>query len=217
MHYVLEIVMPQIDDIEQAVNTILKPFSESDEENYNTFYDWYVIGGRWAGHKLTAGLDQDKLEQFYQELTDQKVTVSGMQCGKQNIEPADQIPLVDKIWASYFPEFKNRACPLFKHSNDQYANDCLYGDVLRLKDTSDNVSASRCIIANYGYQDKLEAITMFSRDIWNGVNHEDTQWDGNLKSAINMHNERIKTYKEEYKLRNTPDDDWIAVTVDYHS
>jgi len=221
MHEVLEIVMPQVDDIEKAVSQIMEPFNENgdyEERICGGFWDFYIIGGRWAGHKLTAGLDKDALKAFYDDLKIKEVTVSGLQCGKQEISPASQIPLVDELWTSYFPEYAGRACPLFNHSNNQYENDCLYGDVLRIKDVPDGVSCSRFIVANYDYDgDKLEAKTMFSDSIWNGVNHEKTDWDGMLRTALSKHINETSNYSQEYKDENTPDDDWIVVTVDYHS
>jgi len=221
MHYSLEIIMPQVENVEDAVSQIMAPFSENcdDEDRMpNPFWDWYVIGGRWAGHKLEAGLDQDKLAAFHEELNNRKVTVSSMQCGKQELDPAEQIPMVDALWAEYFPEYKGRACPLFSHANDQYANDCLYGDVLRVKDTSKEVLCSRIIIANYDYQDKeLEAKYMMSNHIWNGVNHEDTAWDGKIGTALEMYTKSMKNYREEYRIKNAIDDDMLVVTVDYHS
>ena len=221
MHEVLEIVMPQVENIEESVAQIMAPFSdhlEDDEYCGHSFWDFYIIGGRWAGHKLTAGLDKDKLDSFYADLKDKEVTVSGLQCGKQEIAPASQIPMVDKIWSSCFPEYTGRACPLFNHANNQYENDCLYGDVLRIKDVPDGVSCSRFIVANYDYKDeKLEAKTMLSTDIWNGVNHEKTDWNGMLRTALDKHISGLRHYKQEYKDKNTPTDDWIVVTVDYHT
>ena len=218
MHYHLEIIMPQVEDIEVAVADILRNLSEDNDEGYPGFYDWYVVGGRWAGTKLTDSLDSEKLEQFYDELKAKKVTVSGLQCGKQEISPADQIPLVDSTFSKYFPEYKNRACPLFNHSNNQYTNDCLYGDVLRIKDLPESTTCSRLIIAGIDYSDKeLEAKYMLSGEIWNGVNHQKTTWDGKLDTGLKMYAEYIKNYKEEYRQKHTVTDDWLAVTVDYHS
>jgi len=220
MHYVLEIVMPQVDDVEKAVSQIMAPFDENgdSEDISHPFWDFYVIGGRWAGHKLEAGLDKEKIESFYNEMKERNVTVSSMQCGKQEIAPASQIPMVDELWSDYFPEFKGRACPLFKHANNQYENDCLYGDVLRIKDMSKDVTCSRLIVAGLDYQDKnYEAITMLETSIWNGVTNQDTTWDGAVISGLSVHNEKMKNYTDEYREKYTPDDDWIMVTVDYHS
>ena len=210
--------MPQVENIEETVKTILHQFDENNEESYNAFWDWWVIGGRWAGTKLTDSLDSEKLEQFYDELKAQKVTCSGLQCGKQEISPADQIPLVDATFIKYFPEYKNRACPLFNHANDQYTNDCLYGDVLRIKDLPESTTCSRLIIAGIDYDDKdLEAKYMLSGDIWNGVNHEKTAWDGKVDTGLKMYAESIKNCREEYQQKHTVTDDWLSVTVDYHS
>lgn len=203
--------MPQTNNIEEAVSQVMAPFYE-DSDNTHTFWDWYVIGGRFAGTKLQAGLDQEKLEKFYKEIQNKKVTISGVQCGKQELLPASQIPMVDEIWANYFPEYKGKACPIFNHSNDQYVNNCLYGDVIKLKDCPPESECSRIIFAGPDYKDKkIEARFMLSTDIWNGVNNQETNWDGKINSALTM-------LKKSYlKPERYPTDDSLVVTVDYHS
>src|SRR5262245_27782076 len=109
MHYHLEVILPPVDNVEQAIGQILEPFDENgkDEDghrNSHAFWDWYVVGGRWAGAKLQAMLDPKKLEEFNAELTKRKVTVSGIQAGKQELSPASQIPMVDALWNEFFPD-----------------------------------------------------------------------------------------------------------------
>ena len=222
MHEVLEIIMPQVDNVEEAVAEIMKPYDEdiSDPEfrNGHEFWDFYVIGGRWAGHKMEADLDKDTLKAFYAAMTEKKVTVSSLQCGKQEISPASQIPMVDALWTEFFPEYAGRACPLFNHANNQYENDCLYGDVLRVKDTSPLVECSRIIVATLDHEGKkMEAQAMFSTSVWNGCNFEDTTWDGTLGAVYKLYEKKIVNYSDEYKATHTIDDDWIVVTVDYHN
>lgn len=220
MHAVIEIIMPQVENVEEAVSAIMAPFDENDSDNYGSaFWDFYVIGGRWAGWKQTAMLDQDKLNAFYDELKEKKVTVSGLQCGKQEIDPPEQIPMVDEIWVSYFPEYNGRACPLFKHANNQYANDCLYGDVLRLKDVDPKLKGmEKVMVASYDFEDKnLEAKFMVQDKAWNGCNYENTEWNGTLEHALELYEKNMEHYRDEYKAKHTVQDDWIVVTVDYHS
>src|SRR5690242_19801207 len=118
MHAHLEIVMPPTDDVEAAVSEIMKQFDESGEDedgvrNSNTFWDWYVIGGRWAGEKIDCVLDEKQKEAFFAELTRRKVTVSGVQCGKQKLEPASQSEMVDALWNEMFPDAPVKVCPYF--------------------------------------------------------------------------------------------------------
>ncbi len=49
MHYHLEIILPPTEDIEKAIAEILQQFDENEEENTNSFWDWYQIGGRYTG------------------------------------------------------------------------------------------------------------------------------------------------------------------------
>jgi len=205
MHHVLEIVLPQVDNVEEAVAQIMAPYNECvddpEERSGHEFWDFYVIGGRWAGHKMLADLDKDQLAAFYEAMAEKKVTVSGLQCGKQEIAPASQIPMVDALWTEHFPEYNGRACPLFNHANDQYQNDCLYGDVMRVKDTSMNVECGQLIVANYDYEgEKLEAKAMFSTSVWNGCNFEDTIWDGKLGTGLELYKGKLSLTTQSRKI-----------------
>ena len=90
MHYCLEIIMPPVYNIKRAVTQILEPFKEGglDEDgdrNSNSFWDWWVIGGRWASHKLRAQLDPGKLKDFEKELIALEIGVNSFQAGKEEI------------------------------------------------------------------------------------------------------------------------------------
>jgi hypothetical protein len=220
--------MPPTDDIGEAVESILKPFSEHNEEASNTFWDWYVIGGRWAGTKLMAHYDKDKIDEFYVWLKSQKITVSGLQCGKQELSPADQIPMVDAKWTEMFPPKDGIAvpCPLFHHSNDAYGGVCgeLPDDVCTLAEMPKELTSSRVIIAGPSYDSDTKERTgppraefMTSRNIWNGVDFVETKWDGKITSALEQFKETLERYTEEHQRRMTPQDNWLVVTVDYHS
>ena len=225
MHHHLEIIMPPVDNVEEAIKQILEPFDEGgkDEDghpNPHGFWDWWVIGGRWAGHKLEAGFDQEKLEAFHQELTKREVTVSGLQAGKPSLEPASQIPMVDALWAEFFPDSPTKSCPLFSHYNDQYRSSAAYPDVMRLKDIPKGLTASHVIIAGPHWdsdRNSLEAKYMLQESIWNGVTFVESKWDGDVEEAISQHKEHLKNAKPEYAAKHIPQDDWLVVTVDYHS
>ena len=221
MHYHLEVIMPPTSDISAALEEILNPFDENNKESRNQFWDWYVIGGRWAGEKESCRYDAEKLEKFYAKCQEANVTVSGVVCGKQKLAPETQIPMVDKMWDALFPTEDGTivACPIFSHSNNQYdSNDLLACDVCLVEEIPENLTASRVIVASANYDEsRLEAKFMTSDSIWNGVNHEDTAWDGKVKSVFGMYKERLEMYKEEYVENHTPKPNWICVTVDYHS
>jgi len=221
MHYLCEIIMPPTDNIEQAVEQILKPYcehNEGDESDDNAFWDWYVIGGRFAGQKLISGLDPEKLDLFYDELKELKVTVSSLQAGKQTLQPSDQIPMVDNLWKKHFPDFKGENCPLFSHSNDQYS-EYMNGDVMKFNDVPDDLKCARVIFAApaYGDEDGFRAGYMLSDSIWNGVNHQKTDFDGVFSSAKKLFIESVKGYKKEYIEKIKPTNEWLVVSVDYHS
>lgn len=222
MHYHLEIILPPTDDVEAAIKQIMAPFDEDPEDpedrGGSSFWDFYVIGGRWAGEHMKADLDPKKLDEFYEELTKRKVTVSGLTAGKQELQPADQIPMVDALWQEFFPDAGFPACPIFRHYNDQYKN--TLDDVCNLSEIPDSLAAGRLIIAGPGYSDDggFRANYMLQDEFWNGCNHIKTGWDGNVKGGVAEFEKWAKDrYTEEAQRKYIPTDDWLVATVDYHS
>ncbi len=214
MHYHCEIIMPPIDPlfsiekVHEHVTQVMAPFDENLEDNQHSFWDWWVIGGRWSGEHQTSQYSKERLSDFYAELKKMGTTVSGLKFGKDELQPTSQTAAVDELWRKFFPEYEGEHCPLFKH-----AGDSLSGDVCRLGDVSDKLTAARVIIsavdgtANY----------MVSADIWNGVIFQDTTWDGNVWRAVEDFRKHSKRYRREWLDRNLPKENWLAVTVDYHS
>jgi hypothetical protein len=231
MHYHCEIVIPPTINIEAAVAAVMKPFNEcsddDEDDRRHGFWDFWLIGGRWAGHKLLAKYDQEKLDAFHAWLQDEKITVAGVQCGKQSLSPATQIPKVDAKWNEMFPSSEFIPCPLFNHSNDQYGkglSGTLPADVLRLADVPVGLKCSRVIFAKPSYETEskdwtgpLEAAFMLCDSQWNGCNRMPVNWDGTFASALAKYREDVKGYREEYAARIAPSDDWLVVTVYYHS
>lgn len=224
MHYYLEIVMPPTSDVQAAVKQILEPFDEQgkDEDgtpNRHGFWDFWVIGGRWAGAKLQAMFAPERMQAFRDRLTEEKITVSGVQFGKQELSPADQIPMVDALWCEFFPESPIKVCPMFKHFGDQYKHSDGFPDVMPLADVPKSLRAERVIVAGYHWSkaDAYEAAHMTQESFWNGVSHVKSQWDGLLFTAIQEHVDHLDWYTPEYAAKIRPNPDWLAVTVDYHS
>jgi hypothetical protein len=214
VHHHLEIIMsPDIDNVEAAVDNIMASFDENDEHSHNPFWDWYVIGGRFSGAKLMAKYDRDKLEEFKKWLEEEHVTVSGVQAGKPALMPEDQIDKVDAKWNEMFPsESGQMACPLFQHSGPSLPMDvCAVGDLPALTCFRAIIATCKHNRENAEYDDYPEAVFMVAENMWNGVNFVDTTWDGTVQSAIEM-------FKEHWSSKGIEiDQDWIAVTVDYHS
>lgn len=231
MHYHCEIVMPPTDDVEAAVSQIMAPFSENEpegkDEDYNskhTFWDYWVIGGRWAGYKQEAAYDPKKLEEFNQWCRNEKITVSGLQWGKQELSPADQIPKVDAKWNEMFRPGSTAPCPQFLHSN---RNDGpLDGDICRLADVPVGMKCSRVIVARpkfdrsakkHSWAAGAEAGFMLTDTAWNGCNHMPVDWDGTFGAAMSAATKDMDHYRDEYRALCEPKPDWLVVTVDYHS
>lgn len=210
-HERTELVMPPTTDVEAAVEEVLAPFGEKgDRDDCHAWWDYWVIGGRWSGQKLLEGLDQKKLSAFHQMLTEKKVTVSGIVCGKAALSPSSWIPVVDALWRAHFPGVGD-ACPLFHHYKEGR------GDVMRLGDVPEGVTAARVVIAGRWVGGVLRAQAMWSRSVWNGVSWQDTTWDGTLASALARYREKYANTTAEWKKAMIPTNDWLVVTIDSRS
>ena len=214
MHCHMELIMPNVENVEAEVEKILAPFTEEDEDgdySQHGFYDWYVIGGRFSGAKLEALLGKEEIESFCKVLKDEGITVSGLQRGKPTLSPADQADKVNTLWNATFPESPVKECPLFDNYNESFL------DIALLKDLPKNLSAYRVLFAGEGYDGELEGRGMYQEKFWNGMNYETTEWDGLVSSAIEKYLESLKFLTDKKKKKRVPTDDWICVTVDYHS
>ena len=218
-HYHCEVIIPPTDDVVAAIEQVMQPFDENasaDDSNGHGFWGYYVIGGRYAGSKLLQSIDQEKKAAFEQWLHDQKVTVSGIQFGKQTLQPAAQSAVVDAKWREMFPGTTER-CPFFDHANDQRADGAdgvLMGDIWPLG-TSLGIKCHRIIFG--GGHDGGADYMLTTRE-WNGVSIMPVAWDGLIGSALDMRLDELKNRSDVYRARATPDPaTWLAVTVDYHS
>lgn len=206
MHYVCEIIMPPTDNVEEAVTKAMKEFDENEGDTSKyAFWDFWVIGGRYSGHKLSFKYPKDQLEAFYAELQKREVKVSSVVCGKQSLLP-EFIPAVDKLWSEMVPGFGN-VCPLFDHFNDQYVNSDRYPDIALLEETPLNTTCCRVMILG----EDFKPVFMLCEDYYNGVNFQDTKWDRTLGHAIELWNNHY-SFKD-----GLVSDDSLVVTVDYHS
>lgn len=58
---------------------------------------------------------------------------------------------------------------------------------------------------------------MLSEDSWNGVNHQKSDWDCTFAQAVVKFTEKLENYRDTYEATIRPQDDWLVVTIDYHS
>lgn len=231
MHYHCEIVIPPTMDIEAAIKAVMKPFDENERDSEGSrgtpFWDFWIIGGRWAGNKLLAKYDKAKLDEFHDWLSAEKITVSGLTCGKQKLEPVSQEVKVDAKWNEMFPSAAGVPCPLFAHSNNQYGkglSSTLPDDVSRLTDVPADLKCSRIIFAKPSFESKtknwtgpLEPEFMLVDEAWNGCNYMKVEWDGTFASALEQYTEKLKNARDDFAVKCKPASDWLVVTVDYHS
>lgn len=216
MHEHIEVIIPPNEDVEKAVEKVMAPFDEKSEDAPHPWWDFYVIGGRWSGQKLIQQLGEGHVDAFQEELQRRGTTVSGIQFGKPELSPSSQIPEIDRLWKEWFPEWTGEHCPLFQHYNDQYQNTPVYGDVMPIRDVRYPLTCEKVLIAEYGFRGELDAGFLVQGEIWNGCNHEATEWDGTLGHALKMHRERLEKMAERYRENNEVTLDWQAVTVDIH-
>lgn len=227
MHYHCEIIIPPGHDIVKAVKTVMAPFSENldrDDEDASgkPFWDFYIIGGRFAGRKAERALDPAKLAEFKKWMNGEEIKVKGLVCGKEEISTEEMTAKVDAKWREMFPGGGPK-CTLFRHSNDQYAKEeWLPGDVMPLAELPADLTASRVIVAAPSRDGKawtgdLTAKFMQQEDFWNGVTLVDAAWDRKVQSAIDAHKSQLERGSDDYRKCASPTDEWLAVTVDYHS
>ena len=213
MHYQAEVVLPPTNLISKRLETILGPYQEEREYNDEStaFWDWFVIGGRFSGKKIVDTLSAAKIRKFYEVIRERKITFCGLVCGKHEVEPESQIPEVDALWNEMFPDTFVH-CPLFQHSGTS-----LNGDIQLLGEVNGDISMSRFIVSGC----KSESISfMLSDSFYNGVNHENTVWSAGgctFSNAMELLNEYLELHDKEWAAKARPKDDWLVVTVDYHS
>ena len=215
MHYHMELVLPDGGDLQERVSQVMARFRESDGEEedngYPSFHDYYLIGGRWSGDKLEDRAPEGAVDAFYERLKSEGVTVSGLRFGKQTIMPESQIHIVDRLWREMVPGCGD-VCPIFDH----YKGDLL--DVCKVSDISETLKCATFGVAQAIYTEGYEMVTLQHSSIWNGVDHQDTAFDGFVKKAIEDHNSRLidRASKERAECL-TVTDDWLCVTIDYHT
>ena len=222
-HYHTEIVMPKTDNVEAAITEIMAPFDENDVEDHDggispyAFWDYWTTGGRWSGYKLQSTLDPDTMENFYKTLREREVTISGAQWGKQELDPADQIPMVDALWHELFPNAPEGPCPIFKHSGDR-GKQLIEGDLMPFMEVPRSLTMERLIFAARDHLDnRWEPAYMIQGNFYNGVNLVETSWDTTFGQGVDMFTKKYSRGAKEYRDRVAPTPDSVVITVDYHS
>lgn len=215
MHAIAEIVIPPTADVKTSIAEVMEYFCP--ERGQADWWDFWIIGGRFSGHKLEATLDRNRLEAFYAVLKERKVTVSSFTCGKQDLDPPSQIPMVDALWREMFPGNGDR-CWLFNHARDQYAKSGHYqDDVCKVADVPEKLNCERLIVAGPHWKDKahVEPKRMLATEFWNRVEHQKTAFDGLVKPVLDGILSGSDTYHANKMIGLQPD--WLVVTVDYHN
>lgn len=224
MHHNLTLILPpmELDRVEAAVAAILKPFDENhsdpeyyggDGRNKHAFWDWYVIGGRYSTRLIQSKLDPQKLEEFSKQVEAMKVRVSPVVVGNEKLVEQADADAIDNLWNTMFPESGLTKCPFFEHGLSQYHN-TIDRDTMPLGEVPVSYKSYGVMIANRA---GTEAEFLVQHSQYNGVCYIDTAWDQTLGDALRLYADKIQHYKDEWRAANTPTNDWLVVTVDYHN
>ena len=207
-HEHAEIVIPPTADVPAAIREAMESFRE-EEMGEAEWWDSWRIGGRWQGDKLLSGLDPDRLQAFFDELTVRKVTVSSVKTPPlEIISLASQIPAVDALWQEMFPG-KGLSCPLHQHAEISGS-----AAICTVADVPERLACFRLIIAApWQWMGKtiLKPAAMRVMSFWNGVDYQDTNFDGYVKPVL------LECLAEPPRWWCKPEEDWLVVTVDSHS
>jgi len=200
-------------DLGKVISTAMAPYNE--ERSERGFWDWYVIGGRYAGSVLRSRLGHERLKVFDDALASRKVMVKAVRCGKEELADAQTEEVVDAIWRYMFPDSGLATCPLFKHgSPSQYdKRGELPYDVCTVADVPQSHSVHTIALVTVNHADTTYIDSLLHSEIWNGATFQKTTWDGTFGAALSHFNERLARYREPESVN--PND--VVVTLDYHS
>lgn len=70
MHYHAEVWVPKVEWAVDLVGRLMELYSENNEDSRHSFWDWYVIGGRWSGEHTQWVLKKrypEQYEKFWKE------------------------------------------------------------------------------------------------------------------------------------------------------
>ena len=204
MHYHLELIMPPspLIQIQERVRELMFPLSQAVAHSEGTtayLYDWYQIGGRFAGAKMLGRLDPERLHKFRQELYGEAFTNDArpVVIGQTGLWRTQDLPKVDALWRKWFPEEEIDACPLFDHypAGDQ--------DICRVDQIPDTLTADAVLVGN---EDKV--VFQLITEIWDSTKQEfqDTGFDGSVLNAL----------RQCRACGVEPSQNWLAVTLDCH-
>jgi hypothetical protein len=213
-HSLCEVIIPPrrpehgSDYVGWSVYQVMTSLARQGDKNW---WDRYIIGGRWRGEHVLAGLPKDKLAEFREELKQRHFAaefreeleqwhfpVSSVRCGKE------EEAYVDALWREFFPGAGDK-CLLVAWPWSNSGEESV--DVMPVGQLPMRLSAATLIVTRPDCFDKhkLWADFMLHTQVWNGCNLQATNWDGNVLKGIEL---AAKDY-------NPVTAEWLAVTVDY--
>ena len=226
MHEHLEMFLPPqaSENIEVWITNLLTPFAVhyKDEQygdpNPYAFYDYYRIGGGYAGRHLLQRIDPDgsrtrEIWADYRALFDNQ---------KHRDLDDEAVELRHRnLWRNHFPD-GGPICPLFQSNVKVESDICLVGEL------APGLTAARMFVAQNRNGDTAgelpEHLNMHSVcfymlcvEVWNGANLQRTDWNGLVSDGIERQQAHVRQhYRQEFYQDYAINDDWLVATIDYH-
>ncbi len=192
MHYHAEIWVAEKEDFETQIEKILAPFEEKyTDEDFEGFWDWYQIGGRWTG--IHTGYDPE---------SDERNLEVCRLCNGTGYRTDDTGLKLRQAYRTY----TCNGCGIINREKGVWEHG-LMGRGRRIKWPADFVSYEGDVISVSEIKDSLECYALIIGDkifqdaVWNGKDFVSTDFNGNVMET----------------LRKLDVSSGYLVTVDYHS
>ena len=186
-----------------------------ENNSIHAFYDWYQVGGRFKYRKLVQNQSEEEIKEFTSAAKDIDNNFSDI-TNIINERDKKQINKLKQIWKKTFPD-KDENCPFINKLSRKHDETECYVDhfpyLTALGETPKNLdlgtilftTPDRCI--SFIFPDQLKLI--FDKPI-DSVPHT-------IKHALLYYEKVIDRLWPGQKERLTPNDEWIALTIDYHN
>lgn len=202
-HYHVELILPPTPRLgwalEERILEILLPLRKGDDEATwpaDPLFDWYKIGGRFAGTKHGLRCDPERRRKFYAALYSEAFATD--EFTKLGFWGDNQLPAVNALWRTWFPEDEVGICPFIGPypTGDQ--------DICRVDRIPDELKADTVVVGNEANQVVLRLKT----EIWDSARRRflDTGFDGSVLNALRQ------CRAQGVALAGN----WLAVTLDCH-
>src|SRR5262249_42407389 len=155
------------DYVDWSVYQVMTSLAREGDERPD-WWDSYLIGGRWSGQHVLAGLPEDKLKEFREELKRRQLPVSCVRFFEEELNSKEHEASADALWREFFPGAGDK-CLLLYPPGSPWLDSV---DVMPVGQLPKRLSAATLIVAGPDWSDKheLRARFMLHMEVWNGCN-----------------------------------------------